>query len=169
MSDDPPERLHEYLRRHAVLTLATQGRDGAAAAAVFYAHEGADLYFLSAPHTRHARNLAVDSRAAATVQDDVDDWAQIRGVQLRGQVLLLDGDDALRAQRCYAKRFPAIFDPQACPPEIAAALPRIRWYRFVIDEWRLIDNSRGFGHVDEGGRAMLVGGDSGSRGLKAPV
>jgi uncharacterized protein YhbP (UPF0306 family) len=148
---DARARLLDYLRRHAVMTLATTGPDGAAAAAVFYACDGASLYFLSAPGTLHARNLAADPRVAATIQDDVEDWSAIRGVQLRGQALQLEGDAEAQAKRCYAGRFPALFDPATCPPQIAAALPRIRWYRLDVSEWRLIDNSLGFGHADEGG------------------
>ncbi|MCC6173206.1 MAG: pyridoxamine 5'-phosphate oxidase family protein [Gammaproteobacteria bacterium] len=142
--------LHDYLARHAVMTLATTGPAGAAAAAVFYACDGAHLYFLSAPGTLHARNLAADPRVAATIQDDVDDWAAIKGVQLRGEAVQLAGEQEAQAMRCYAARFPAIFDPATCPPAIAAALPRIRWYRLGVSWWRLIDNSRGFGHAVEG-------------------
>ena len=152
-----PARLHDYLARHAVMTLATTGPAGAAAAAVFYACDGADLYFLSAPGTLHARNLAADPRVAATIQDDVDDWAAIKGVQLRGEVVQLAGEQEAQAMRCYAARFPAIFDPRTCPPEIAAALPRIRWYRLGVSWWRLIDNSRGFGHADEGNGSQMPG------------
>ena len=86
---DAPARLRDYLRRHAVMTLATTGPEGAAAAAVFYACDGEDLLFLSAPGTLHARNLVADPRVAATVQDDVEDWAQIQGVQLRGRASVL--------------------------------------------------------------------------------
>jgi len=146
---DAPARLLDYLRRHAVMTLATTGPEGAAAAAVFYACDGEDLLFLSAPGTLHARNLVADPRVAATVQDDVEDWAQIQGVQLRGRASVLEGEAALAAQRVYAARFPAIFDPATQPAPIAAALARIHWYRMVPSTWRLIDNSRGFGRPEE--------------------
>lgn len=146
---DARARLRDYLDRHAVMTLATLGPEGAAAAAVFYARDGDDLVFLSAPATLHARNLAADPRVAATIQDDVEDWTAIQGVQLRGRCAVLDGEAAHAAQRTYAARFPVIFDPATQPAPIAAALARIRWYRFVPDSWRLIDNSRGFGRPEE--------------------
>lgn len=146
---DARTRLRDYLRRHAVMTLATSGTEGAAAAAVFYACDGDELIFLSAPSTLHARNLVADPRVAATIQDDVEDWAAIQGVQLRGRCTQLDGEEALAAQRIYAARFPAIFDPATQPAPIAAALARIRWYRLVPESWRLIDNSRGFARPEE--------------------
>jgi len=146
---DARERLRDYLARHAVMTLATSGAEGAAAAAVFYACDGDDLVFLSAPTTLHARNLVADPRVAATIHDDVDDWTAIQGVQLRGRCIELEGEAATAAQRVYAARFPAIFDPATQPAPIAKALARIRWYRLVPDSWRLIDNSRGFGRPEE--------------------
>ena len=152
-------RLREYLEAHAVMTLATSGPQGAAAAAVFYAAAGAGLYFLSAPGTLHARNLAADPRVAATIQDDVEDWARIQGVQLLGRAVMLDGAAASQAERCYAARFPAIFDPATRPAQIGAALARIRWYRLDVERWRLIDNSRGFGRAEEGsGEELDVAG-----------
>ncbi|MFO1427352.1 MAG: pyridoxamine 5'-phosphate oxidase family protein [Steroidobacteraceae bacterium] len=141
--------LEQYLDSHAVLTLATSGPAGAAAAAVFYARDGADFYFLSAPSTLHARNIASTAAVAATVQDDVEDWAHIRGVQLRGWALQLAGVEARQAQAHYARRFPAIFDPQRRPAAIAAALERIHWYRLAAEHVRLIDNARGFGRPEE--------------------
>ncbi len=80
-----------YLASHHVMTLATNGRQGPWAAAVFYANAGFDLVFLSAPATRHARNLAFDPHAAVTVQEDCRDWPDIKGVQLEGLVEELAG------------------------------------------------------------------------------
>ena len=48
----------DYLNSHHVLTLATHGPEGVWAAAVFYTNDGFRLYFLSAGHTRRARNMA---------------------------------------------------------------------------------------------------------------
>ena len=146
---DRRKELERYLDEHAVMTLATSGPDGAAAAAVFYARDGADFIFLSAPATLHARNIAAAAAVAATVQDDIEDWARIRGVQLRGRALQLQGTEAQQAQALYARRFPSIFDPQRRPPAIAAALERIRWYRLAAGHVRLIDNARGFGRPEE--------------------
>ena len=141
-----PDAVAAYLREHHVMTLATQGADGPWAAAVFYAHEGAGLVFLSAPTTRHARNLAADARCAATIHDDVDDWQAVRGVQLEGVVRRLAGDDARAAQRLYGGKFPLVADLGRAPLAIAEAFARIRWYRLDAARVHLIDNRRGFGH-----------------------
>jgi uncharacterized protein YhbP (UPF0306 family) len=141
-----PPPLAQYLQRHHVMTLATQGPDGPWAAAVFYAEDGVDLLFLSSPASRHGRNLAQHARCAATIQQDYSDWAQIQGVQLEGRVIELHGDVARVARECYARKFPIVGAAGGAPAEIAAALQRVHWYRLVPERLYFIDNSRGFGH-----------------------
>jgi uncharacterized protein len=141
-----PDAVAAYLRDHHVMTLATCGADGPWAAAVFYAHEGTALYFLSAPTTRHARNLAQDVCCAATIHDDLADWRAVRGVQLEGRVQRLEGEDARAAQRLYGAKFPLVADLGRAPLAIAAAFDKVAWYRLAAERLHFIDNRRGFGH-----------------------
>jgi hypothetical protein len=147
VSDTPRERALAYLESHSVATLATCGPDGPWAAAVFYASEGFRLYFLSLPSTRHGRNLAADSRAAATVQEDYRDWPEIKGVQMEGPTTVLDGFERHRATGLYFRKFPLVADP--AEPKIAAALSRVAWYCLVPDRVYFVDNAAGFGHRDQ--------------------
>jgi hypothetical protein len=135
----------DYLARQHVMTLATSGADGPWAAAVFYAHAGPALYFLSAPSSRHCRNLALDPRCAATVQQDTGDWAQVKGVQLEGRVAQLEGADEAAARQLYGQKFPLVGALGGAPAAIVAALAKVRWYRLQAERIYYIDNSRGFG------------------------
>ncbi|NMG28319.1 pyridoxamine 5'-phosphate oxidase family protein [Aromatoleum evansii] len=144
MRDDPHEGLLNYLRCHHVMTLATQGPEGPWAAAVFYVNDGPDVYSLSAPSTRHARNLAADPRVAATVQDDYSDWRQVRGIQLEGDVTRLDVPASAQAATRFARKFP-FTDARLADQVIAMALNKIAWYRLRASVLYFIDNSRGFG------------------------
>lgn len=143
-----PADVAAQLGRHHVMTLATVGEDGPWAAAVFYAHDDARLYFLSSPSTRHARNLAQDARCAATVQHDVADWPAVLGIQIEGRAQALDGDAARTAHEVYGRKFPLVADLGRAPLAIATAFARIRWYRLDAARVHLIDNRRGFGHRD---------------------
>jgi uncharacterized protein len=144
-----PPPVADYLSGHHVMTLATQGSAGPWAAAVFYVVDGGSLVFLSSPGSRHCRNLAQDPRCAATIQDNVDDWPQIKGVQLEGRVDALDGDEQDQARRRYGERFPIVGRLANAPATIVEALARVRWYRLTPERLGFIDNSRGFGHRDE--------------------
>ena len=133
-----------YLQAHNVMTLATSGADGVWAAAVFYVNDQFDLYFLSARHTRHARHIAATPRVAATIQEDYKDWPEIKGIQLSGEVRLLDGEAQERAIALYLKKYPFV----ATSAELAPALRRVNWYRLTCNTLYMIDNSLGLGHRD---------------------
>lgn len=139
-------RALSYLEAHHVMTLATHGPEGLWAAAVFYASDGFDLYFLSAGHTRHALNMTASPRVAATIQEDYADWAAIKGIQLEGTVRLLEGREREAAMTLYAKKFGFLSQPIAV---VEAALLRVNWYCLSPDRLYFVDNSRGFGHRDE--------------------
>ncbi|MCZ7562105.1 MAG: pyridoxamine 5'-phosphate oxidase family protein [Burkholderiaceae bacterium] len=149
MTDPLHERVLAYLRAHHVTTLATQGPAGPWAAAVFYASDGFTLYFLSAPATRHATELAAHARVAATIQDECVDWAAIQGIQLEGEARELHGEQAERARAVYGAKFPVLGSADRAPAPIAAAFAKVRWYRIVPDRLYFVDNSVRFGHRDQ--------------------
>ena len=144
-----PQPVADYLTGHHVLTLATQGEQGPWAAAVFYVSDGCSLIFLSSPNTRHCRNLALDARCAATIQEDCRDWARIKGIQLEGRVSELHGQEESRARLIYGEKFPIVGSREDMPAPIAEALARVRWFRLVPERLHFIDNSKGFGHREE--------------------
>ncbi|MBE7423469.1 MAG: pyridoxamine 5'-phosphate oxidase family protein [Zoogloeaceae bacterium] len=146
MSATLKERVLAFLGEHHVMTLATAGADGPWAAAVFYAHDELKLYFLSAPSTRHAENLAANPRVAATIQRDYADWPGIRGLQLEGTVREVAGEGQARVRALYQQRYPLIGGGAGVPRKIMEALDRIRWYEFVPADVYLIDNTLGFAH-----------------------
>jgi uncharacterized protein YhbP (UPF0306 family) len=136
----------QYLENHQVLTLATVGQDGPWAAAVFYANDGFDFYFLSAGHTRHAQNIKENPRVAATIQEDYRDWPAIKGVQMEGVVNRLQGLPLKEAQALYVAKYPFVSN---APAQVRLALARVNWYRLRPERLYFIDNSRGLGHRDE--------------------
>ena len=152
-------KLLAYLDQHHVATLATRGPDGPWASAVFYVNDGLTLYFLSAPTTRHSRNLEVDPRVAATVQEDYGEWRQIKGIQMEGRVSRLDAVGSLHAASCYARKF-SFIDALKAPDAIAAAMKKIAWYRLEPACLFLIDNSIGLGHRERFDVAQDGGRDS---------
>jgi len=135
-----------YLSGHSVVTLATYAEGDLWAAAVFYVNDGFDLFFLSADHTRHARNIAVEPGVAGTIQDDHAEWQTIRGIQLEGNVRLLDGHERKLAQALYQQKYPFL---ATAPEPVLLALTSVNWYRLTTRRLYFVDNSLGFGHRDE--------------------
>jgi uncharacterized protein YhbP (UPF0306 family) len=143
------DQVQRHLHAHHVATLATNGAQGVWAAAVFYVHDGWDLYFLSAPSSRHCLNLAHSAQVAVTIQSDHADWPSIQGVQLEGVVDELSGDAEARARLLYGQKFPLVGKLAQAPAVIVQALAKVRWYRVAPRRLFFIDNSLGFGHRDE--------------------
>jgi hypothetical protein len=141
-------RVAAYLREHHVMTLATYGSEGLWAAAVFYADDGHNLFFLSSPTSRHCRNLAMSPRVSATIQKDYLDWQDIKGVQLEGIAREIHGREEELARRLYGEKFPVVRALARAPAALAEAMDRVRWYEVAPDRLYFVDNSAGFGHRD---------------------
>jgi uncharacterized protein YhbP (UPF0306 family) len=145
MPGDLRDAALRYLRDHNVVTLATNGPQGLWAAAVFYASRDFTLYFLSAPHTRHATNIHSQPRVAATIQEDYEAWPDIKGIQLEGSASRLEGKAERQALEAFSAKYPFI----GSLSNLADALTGIRWYGLVPERLYFIDNAQGLGHRDE--------------------
>lgn len=103
--DDEAKRALAYLRRRHCMSLATHGPEGLWAATVFYVNLKFDLYFLSEPNTRHARNIAASPQVAATISDDAADWLHVRGVQLEGRAELISDAERPEVLGEFVRRY----------------------------------------------------------------
>ncbi len=146
MSRDPRQLALDYLASHQVMTLATHGSLGIWAAAVFYVNDDFNLFFLSAGHTRHAQNMTAVPQVAATIQEDYRDWQDIQGIQLEGQVSLLDNVSRETAVARYKQKYPFLANADE---KMQAALSRVNWYLLQPERLYFIDNGLGLGHRDE--------------------
>lgn len=129
------------------MTLATHADGEVWAAAVFYANDAFDLFFISAAHTRHARYLSANPHAAATIQEDYRTWRDIKGIQLEGAVRQLEGQERQLAMTLYFAKYPYV--ASGAEEQLAAALARMNWYRLTPSRLYYIDNSKGLGHREE--------------------
>jgi uncharacterized protein YhbP (UPF0306 family) len=145
LNRNPEQLARTYVRNHQVMTLATAGPQGVWAAAVFYASDGFDLYFLSASHTRHGQNMAAQPHVAATIQEDYPGWEEIRGIQLEGEVQRLQAEARRHARELYEEKYPFVKNAGA---PLQAALAHVEWYQLRPERLYFIDNSEGLGHRD---------------------
>jgi uncharacterized protein YhbP (UPF0306 family) len=95
-----------FLAKHHCISLATNGPAGLWASTVFYVNRGFELYFLSGAATRHARNIEAAPQLAATINDDVEDWQAIRGVQLEGRAERVDDSRRGEVLQMFSLRYP---------------------------------------------------------------
>jgi uncharacterized protein YhbP (UPF0306 family) len=155
----------EQLGQRWVLSLATRDpeRDAPYASSVFYAlapahtlgrHEAPILIFASDPESAHGKHIALSRRVAGSVHHEATDIAQIRGVQLFGDAVVLEptarSDNGgphesarmRHARSCYLTRH-----PEAAP--VLSSRPKTRLYALVVHWAKITDNQFGFGKHPE--------------------
>lgn len=127
------------------LTLATTGAEGEphAAAVYFAASEGLQLYFFSDPESQHGQDVARDPRTAVSFYPETQGWQDIRGVQMRGEVHMVEkGKQWKTAWELYIAKFPFV-------RQLKAIVEQNALYVFVPSWVRLVDNTQGFGFKQE--------------------
>jgi len=152
MAEELKRQILEYIEAHNTMTLATCADNVPWAATVFYASDDLDLYFFSAPDSRHCQNLAVNARVAVTIQEDYKDWRQIKGVQLAGKVTLVDSVlEKAKALAVYARKYPAVIKLFTDPSSgvFHKAFLKVKFYRVNPERVFFIDNAQGFGKRQE--------------------
>ncbi len=140
------EEIAAFLHSQHVVSLATVVEGVAHAACVMYALEGLSLYWTSDPGSRHSLAIEGNSRVAATVAPDYEDFRAIRGVQIAGRARRLSAiDEAAHARELLQRRFPFLRELDALPAALRAALDKAAYYRLDPDAITWIDNTKGFG------------------------
>lgn len=139
------ETATEILKSQSTLVLATVSEDGLPwATPLFYLmHNGLALYWVSSASSLHSRSLANTADVAATVYSPTDRWKEIRGIQMRGTVHIVEtAQERKQVLAAYAERFHLgrIF---------RVALSQSDLYKFSPSWLRLLDNSKRFGYKRE--------------------
>jgi uncharacterized protein len=141
----------EYMDSITTMTLAGSMDEKPWAAAVYYARRAFDLIFFSSPSSRHSRIFAQNSRAAATIHGDYKGWQEIKGLQMEGDVKLINGATArAKALATYLKRYPFVreffSDSAAVSLSVVKKVAGIELYNFRPGRVLYTDNSFGFGN-----------------------
>jgi len=151
VTEDPRAAMRRMLEAHNTLTLATSREGLPWSASLFYASDGdLNLYFVSDGRTRHARDMTANPRVALAVNADVDNWNDVRGLQIEGDAAPVQGPERARALALYLAKFAsvnALFEAPKNADEqtIARRLQNTDFWRVTPRFIRLIDNGQGFG------------------------
>ena len=139
------EQILRLLARHRKMTLATLRPDGwPQATTVGYGNDDLTIYFLCAPDSQKAANLARDDRVSLTIDDDTGQVMAIEGLSMAARAYVVtDPSEAEKALRLMMQRYP--------PQEAALPVPdaaSVRIFRVTPTVISVLDYSKGFGHTD---------------------
>jgi uncharacterized protein len=152
MSEPLKQKILNYLRNHNTMTLATCASDIPWAATVFYASDDLKLYFFSVPDSRHCQNLRANPRVAVTIQEDYENWQEIKGIQLEGRIALVDSmTEKAKAMAVYARKYPEVIKLFTNPSSgvFYKAFLKVKFYCVSPEKVFYIDNAEGFGKRQE--------------------
>lgn len=115
----------EILDGSRLLSLATVAADGAAHinTAFFAFDPDFTLFVFTPPGTEHARNLVGNPSAAAAVFDSHQAPESRRGLQLFGEMRMLDGAEAVRAHARFTGRFADLRETAPRYDDVVEKLP----------------------------------------------
>lgn len=146
MDEEIRTKILTLLDQHRIMTIATLRPDGwPQATTVGYANEGLTLYFLCAPDSQKAANLAQDDRVSLTIDHDTPQVMEIAGLSMAAHAqAVTDPAEAEKALRMLMLKYPE----QVAPPELVPAPGDIRIFRVTPTVISVLDYSKGFGHTD---------------------
>lgn len=127
--------ISRWLAKQHVVTWCVhqEGELWCANAFYLYDPERVAFYLLSEDKTRHAQMSGPQAPVAGTVNGQPKNVALIRGVQFKGEIRRLEGEESDEMRKRYTRRFP-----------VALALSAPVW-EIRLDELKFTDNTLGFG------------------------
>lgn len=126
-----------FLTAHSTMALATVADGAPQVTPLFYVSDDAmNLYWLSAPASRHSVNVIQNANAAATIFEPVWQWKNIRGLQFEGTVALVT-DERIREQilTLYLRKFtvlPELDSPVAVNTLFIFTPKWLRWIDYGV-------------------------------------
>ncbi|WP_312947896.1 YhbP family protein [Superficieibacter sp.] len=127
--------ISRWLAKQHVITWCVARNDELWCANAFYIYDPQNVvfYLLTEDTTRHAQMSGARAQVAGTVNGQPKTVALIRGVQFKGEIRRLEGEESEVMRARYNHRFP-----------VARAMSAPVW-EIRPDELKFTDNTLGFG------------------------
>ena len=149
------QRIELSLINHYTISIATAAKEGSWSASVFYvSDQKLNIYFISFDESKHIQGILKNKRVSATINQDVSDWMQIKGLQLQGVAYKVSEQHRKNILNAYRQKFDSIHQLLDLPKtddekKIAKQFNSISLFCFEPNWIRLLDNSLGFGSKEE--------------------
>ncbi len=152
MTVDRLDEAARLIQKQRTMVLATADPDPWSAP-VYFVYSKKRFYFFSSPKSRHVVAAVEPRRCAAAIFRDGDNWRDIEGLQMEGQVERVQlGVESLRVFSKYVKKFPTVkdfFTDSTC--EFGQFIDRFRTqlYAFVPEHAFYLNNAAGLNKRQE--------------------
>ena len=146
MDEGLKQKILKLLDEHRDMSLATLRPDGwPQATTVGYANDGLTLYFLCAPTSQKAANLATDNRVSLTIDHETPQVMEIAGLSVAARATpVTDAAEGAKAIDLLMSKYAA----QTGLPETKVDPRDVSIFRLTPTVISVLDYSKGFGHTD---------------------
>ncbi len=129
------KHISQFLAKNHVLALCAAAEGNMWSANCFYVADTAamTLYFMTELKTLHGTLMHKNPQVVGTISPQPKTIALIKGIQYRGEALILTGEEETEARHLYCQRFP-----------VAVAMKAPVW-ALTLTEIKMTDNALGFG------------------------
>lgn len=105
----------DYLETHNLLSFATADENGNPfVRSVEYVNKGPDIFFLTDKNSTKIKHIKNNPNVAFTVDEDLDDWSKIQGIQMRGEAYVVEQEDEKeQAFNMLMAKFPQFAEMEA--------------------------------------------------------
>jgi uncharacterized protein YhbP (UPF0306 family) len=101
-----------------------------------FVNDGAIIYFWTRPETTTAKHIEQNPIVSFSVDDYVEDWTQLKGVQGVGECrVLLNAQEITNVARLFADKYPAV--------KAGSATTNISFFRITPTQLQYLDNTQG--------------------------
>ena len=135
MAEEFPQKITDFIKRHHVITIATENNGQPWCFNAFYAFDKETQSFVITSHddTRHIQEVLQNKKVAGSVVLETEIVGKVQGLQFSGEMTFCEDEDEKQAKKVYIKRFP-----------LTTLTPKILW-RISIYNAKYTDNTLGFG------------------------
>jgi uncharacterized protein YhbP (UPF0306 family) len=123
------------------------------AAPVYYLARDGRFFFFSNSESRHVTEAIATSSCAASIYRDSDDWREIEGLQMDGEIQAVPIDnDATEIFRAYVDKFPSVrsfFADEAIDLSLFLGRFRSKMFGFTPRRLYYLNNQAGLGSRKE--------------------
>lgn len=139
LENEVQERIEEYIKGHNVCTMALSDGFEPSAHTMYYICHGLHIYLESDPQSQKIHTLQSNPKVCLTIDEDYQDWREIRGIQLYGKAKIVDEMHAPKLSEAFSEKFPHIND--------FGGIPSHHIYVEIIPEKiYFMDFTKHFGH-----------------------
>ena len=105
------QRIELSLTNHYTISIATAAKEESWSASVFYvSDQKLNIYFISFDESKHIQGILKNKKVSATINQDVSDWMQIKGLQLQGVAYKVPEQHRKNILNAYRQKFDSIHE-----------------------------------------------------------